>query len=66
MKLNKRKFGYRYIYGGTISLKEYDTSDIIKILEAAKELSLQELFSHLQSFLIENKANWVEQNFILV
>ena len=47
-------------------MEEYDTLDIIKFLEAAQELSLQELFSHLQSFLIENKANWVEQNFILV
>src|SRR5437763_12916583 len=53
----------RYIYGGRISLEEYDTSDIIKILIAASELSLQELVTYLQSFLIENKANWMEQNF---
>ena len=40
--------------------------DIIKILDAASELSLQELISHLQSFLIENKANWMEKNFNLI
>jgi hypothetical protein len=44
-------------------LAEYDTLDIIKVLVAANELSLQELISYLQSFLIENKINWIEQNF---
>src|SRR4051812_17134850 len=33
---------------------------------AASELSLQELVTHLQSFLIENKATWMEQNFNLI
>ena len=33
---------------------------------AANELNLQELITHLQSFLIENKKNWMEQNFNLV
>ncbi|EXX52176.1 uncharacterized protein OCT59_000903 [Rhizophagus irregularis] len=56
----------RYIYGGRLSLEEYDTSHIIKILIAASELSLQELITHLQSFLIENKKNWMEQNFNLI
>ncbi|GES83729.1 carbohydrate-binding module family 13 protein [Rhizophagus clarus] len=56
----------RYIYGGKISLVEHDTLDIIKILIAASELSLQELVSYLQSFLIENKMNWMKQNFNLV
>ena len=56
----------RYIYGGKLSLEEYDTSDIIKILVAGSELGLQELSSYLQSFLIENKTNWMEQNFDLI
>ena len=47
-------------------MEEYDNSDIIKILVAASELSLQELITYLQSFLIENKANWMEQNFDLI
>ncbi|GBB97437.1 hypothetical protein RclHR1_29960002, partial [Rhizophagus clarus] len=41
----------RYIYGGRLSLEEYDTSDIIRILVASNELSLQELITHLQLFL---------------
>src|SRR5581483_5010860 len=57
---------YRYIYGGIISLKGYDISDIIRCLEAAHELNLQELVIHLQSFLIENKANWIGKHFSLV
>ncbi|GES83884.1 kinase-like domain-containing protein [Rhizophagus clarus] len=56
----------RYIYGGRLSLEEYDTSDIIKILVASIELNLQELINHLQLFLIENKRNWMEQNFNLI
>ncbi|GBC11354.2 carbohydrate-binding module family 13 protein [Rhizophagus irregularis DAOM 181602=DAOM 197198] len=33
----------RYIYGGKLSLEEYDTLDIIKILVSSNELNLQEL-----------------------
>src|SRR3954470_4289378 len=56
---------YRYIYGGRLSLEEYDASDIIKFLIAASKLGLQELITHIQSFLIKNQANWMEQNFNL-
>ncbi|EXX62003.1 uncharacterized protein OCT59_000308 [Rhizophagus irregularis] len=56
----------RYIYGGRLSLEEYDISDIIKILVIANELSLQELIPYMESFLIENKKNWMEQNFELI
>ena len=56
----------RYIYSGKVSLEEYDVSDIIKILVVANELSLQELITYLQSYLIGKKANWMEQNFNLI
>ncbi|GBB92837.1 hypothetical protein RclHR1_20630003 [Rhizophagus clarus] len=56
----------RYIYGGRISLKEYNNLDIFNILVAANELSLQELISYLQSFLIKNKVEWMKQNFNLI
>ncbi|PKK77570.1 BTB-domain-containing protein, partial [Rhizophagus irregularis] len=56
----------RYLYGGKLSLEEYDTLDIVKILVAANELSLQELITRLQSFLITNKMDWMEQNFNLI
>ena len=47
-------------------MEEYNTSDIVKILITASELSLHELIYHLQSFLIKNKADWMEQNFNLI
>jgi hypothetical protein len=59
-------FYFRYIYGGRISLEEYDTSDIIKILVAGSELGLKELITYLQSFLIETQENWIELNFDLI
>ena len=62
----KKLFIFRYIYGGKLSLEEHDTLDIVKILVAVNELSLQDLTLHLQSFLIQNKANWMEQNIDLI
>ncbi|GBB84335.1 hypothetical protein RclHR1_10960004 [Rhizophagus clarus] len=56
----------RYIYGGIFPLKEYEVSDIIKILKAASELNLEELINYLQTFLIENETNWVEQSFNII
>jgi hypothetical protein len=47
-------------------LEEYDVLDIVKISVAVNELSLQELIPYLEFFLIENKANWVEQHFVLI
>src|SRR5207249_4269678 len=59
-------FYCRYIYGRKLSLEEHDTSDIIKTLNAASVLGLQELVNYLLSFLIENKTSWMEQNFNLI
>ena len=43
-----------------------DTSDILKVLAAADELLLHELVDYLQTYLIENKTDWMEQHFELV
>ncbi|PKB95460.1 hypothetical protein RhiirA5_436678, partial [Rhizophagus irregularis] len=51
-----------YIYGGILSLNE-ETLDFIKILDAADNLHLQELIDYLQKSLIEDKPEWIEQNF---
>ena len=47
-------------------MEEYDILDLVKILEAANEFSLQEFIDYLQSFLIENKSDGIEQNFTLI
>src|ERR1044072_3490742 len=62
----KKLFIFRYIYGGKLSLEKHDTLDIVKILIAVNELDLQDLTSYIQSFLVHNKANWMEQNFDLI
>ncbi|PKC73772.1 hypothetical protein RhiirA1_450750 [Rhizophagus irregularis] len=56
----------RYIYGGTLSLKEFDISSIVDILITADKLDLQELISHIQFFLIENTESWIKNNFDLI
>ncbi|GES96349.1 carbohydrate-binding module family 13 protein [Rhizophagus clarus] len=61
--LHTYTFHFRYIYCGKLSVEEYDIPDLLKILVTASELSLQELNNYLQSFLIKNNANWIEQNF---
>ncbi|GBB88393.1 hypothetical protein RclHR1_14970006 [Rhizophagus clarus] len=55
----------RYLYGGIFSSDGQDTLDIFKVLIAADELLLQELVDYLQKYLIENKAEWMEQHFEL-
>ncbi|GBC40631.2 BTB/POZ protein [Rhizophagus irregularis DAOM 181602=DAOM 197198] len=56
----------KYIYGGIISLNEQDPSEILKVLVAADNLLLQELIDYLQTYLIENKSEWMEQYFELI
>jgi hypothetical protein len=47
-------------------LEACDILNVIKILNAANELSLQELTDYLQTYLIEKKTNWIEQHFALI
>ena len=53
----------RYIYGGILSMNGKGTSDFLRVLVAADKLHLQELVNFLQNYLIENKSDWIEQNF---
>jgi hypothetical protein len=59
-------FVNRYIYGGILSLDEQDTSDFLRSLAAADVLHLKELVDYLQKYLIENKSEWMEENFEFV
>jgi hypothetical protein len=47
-------------------LNEQNTSEILKLLLAADVLLLQELVDYLQKYLIENKPEWMAQNFELI
>ncbi|GET01086.1 BTB/POZ protein [Rhizophagus clarus] len=55
-----------YIYGGIILFDEQETLGFLEVLDAANQLRLQELIDYLQRYLIENKVQWMEQNFGLV
>ncbi len=57
---------YRYIYGGILSLKGQDPSDILSILVASNKLLLQELVDYLQKYLIEKECMWMEKHFELI
>ncbi|GBC11604.1 hypothetical protein GLOIN_2v1868410 [Rhizophagus irregularis DAOM 181602=DAOM 197198] len=52
-----------YIYGGILSLNVDNASDFFKILTSADNFHLQELVNYLQKYLIENKSEWIVQNF---
>jgi len=56
----------RYIYTGDFDLTSQLDEDILKLLVASDELLLKELVEYLQEYLIEQRQNWVHQNFILV
>ncbi|KAG9306443.1 hypothetical protein G9A89_003553 [Geosiphon pyriformis] len=52
-----------YIYNGEISLEEHGILTILELLVAAGELTLKNLIDHLESYLIENHAKELEENF---
>jgi len=54
------------MYGGIVSINEYETLDLLKVLVAADGLLLQELVDYLQKYFIENKSEWMEQHFELI
>jgi hypothetical protein len=48
-----------YLYTGTIELEKTKSTDILKILVAADELCLQKLINYVQSYLIDNKSEFL-------
>src|SRR6266542_1534621 len=46
-----------------VSLNGKDTREIFEILLFVDKLLLQELVDYLQNYLIENKSEWMEENF---
>ncbi|KAF0534066.1 serine-enriched protein [Gigaspora margarita] len=53
----------KYIYDGTISLENINTSVVFEILIASNEFGLEELINHIQLFLLENNTSWLRLNF---
>ncbi|RIB16240.1 hypothetical protein C2G38_2190510 [Gigaspora rosea] len=53
----------KYIYDGTITLENINTSVVFELLIASNEFGLEELIKHLQLFLLENNSSWLHLNF---
>ncbi|EXX68275.1 uncharacterized protein OCT59_012308 [Rhizophagus irregularis] len=56
----------RYIYTGELDLTKQSGENILGLLVASDELLLEELFEHVQDYLIKKQNIWVRQNFVLV
>src|SRR6266487_4465236 len=55
-------FKFRFIYCGNIELKNLQGPDVLQLLIAVDELSIQPLISHIQEFLIEHQTKFLHQN----
>ncbi|GBC04592.1 hypothetical protein RclHR1_05760010 [Rhizophagus clarus] len=53
----------KYIYTGELDLTNYSCDNILDLLVTSDELLLEELFTHVQDYLIGNKTTWVQENF---
>ncbi|CAB4433090.1 unnamed protein product [Rhizophagus irregularis] len=57
----------KYMYTGELDLIEQSGENILSLLIASDELLLdEELFNHVQDYLIEKQTKWVHKNFVLV
>ncbi|CAB4433046.1 unnamed protein product [Rhizophagus irregularis] len=56
----------RYIYTGELDLTEQSGENILNLLVASDELLFEELFIHVQNYLIIKQTNWVRENFVFV
>ncbi len=54
------------MYTGELDLTEQPVEDILELLIASDELLLEELFKHVQDYLIEKQTGWIQHNFVLV
>jgi len=57
---------FRYIYTGELDLSKHLIENIFGLLIASDELLLEELFIHIQEYLIKERETWVQDNFVFV
>ncbi|GBB83319.1 hypothetical protein RclHR1_10050002 [Rhizophagus clarus] len=56
----------RYMYTGILDLREYVASDILELLVVSNELLIGELITYVQKYLVENQAEWLQNNFVKI
>ncbi len=54
------------MYTGELDLNKQSGEDILELLIASDELLVEELFIHVQDYLIEKQIDWLHENLILV
>src|ERR1044072_2912063 len=59
-------FFSRYMYTGTLDLKEKSGLDILDLLLASDELLLDESITFLQEYLIVKQTKWLHENLVTV
>ncbi|CAG8562215.1 291_t:CDS:2 [Paraglomus occultum] len=52
----------KYIYSGTLSVKDYEGEDMFGLLIAADEMLLEELIYPIQEHIIRERTKWVKEN----
>ncbi|GBB98076.1 hypothetical protein RclHR1_03130017 [Rhizophagus clarus] len=55
-----------YIYTGELDLTIHLSDDILGLLVATDELLLEELFKHIQDYLIRKRSTWIQRNLVHV
>ncbi|CAG8509011.1 2178_t:CDS:2 [Funneliformis mosseae] len=58
------KYSQRYMYNGTIDLKDQVPFDMLDILCAADELIIDDLIEYIQTYLIQNRPTWIIENLV--
>ncbi|KAG9288955.1 hypothetical protein G9A89_019577 [Geosiphon pyriformis] len=55
---------FEVILNATVDLKSQEAPEILKLLIAVDELELDNLSAHIQQYLIKEKHEWLNQNFV--
>ncbi|CAG8493579.1 9788_t:CDS:2 [Funneliformis caledonium] len=58
------KYSQRYMYNGTIDLKDQVPFYMLDILCAADELIIDDLIEYIQTYLIQNRPTWIIENLV--
>ncbi|CAG8532236.1 5414_t:CDS:2 [Ambispora gerdemannii] len=57
----------KFLYTSTIiNLEDLKSPEIMNLLHASDELQIQEIFQYCQTFLLENRETWLQQNLLKV
>ncbi|CAB4385494.1 unnamed protein product [Rhizophagus irregularis] len=56
----------KYIYTGELDLTKQSGEDILGLLVTSDELLIEQLFNHIQDYLIEKQTIWVQNYSVLV